>query len=830
MAQGMRSSEDRRVQDALDLCLARLREGASLEACLADAGDLADALRPMLLVAGELQALGQIPPPAAPRGLAEGRARFLAAAGGALGAAAPALAPLEELGPAEDAELAEYLDRGLARLQAGLPIESAAAVDGAATAEAVRPLLALAAEIGRRRVDPPPAPERLAPGRARYLAAAAAARVEAESSALNGLTGAAALAASAAAQHEAAGLDPAATEALDQALARLRAGERLDAILAGLAPAAATALAPLLEMGAALSADAIRPPAPPAGLAPGRARFLNLAAQAQAHHASVDRARATATASAAAGRGGRAWRWRGGGGLLRLAAASMAAVFLFLGGIVALENSAPVANALPGDVVYLFKRVNEEIDLALTRDPAERAALQALHDRRRADEAERLLSLGREAELSLRAVLVSAEARGGPGDAPGGLLLVRVPPEGTDARERAIGWDGRTVFELGGFPDATALPAGTQLRLRVLTSGQGGAWVVALGLEVLGLPPTAEVAAADQPGTATPTLESQDPTEPPPTGTLPPGTATLPPPTQTLPPTQPPATPTVIATIVPTQPAPQQGQTPKDRLVGTVVDQPSGGIWIVATDGCPPERLVRVDASALGETAGRDVRNMVVQLVGEYVDANRTEFRAERLRGAPSPDDQIVESFGVVKALPGDGRIVLTDDSEYLLGSAPVRGGVLEVGSTVRIGYRRCAAGTPEAIAIEVTAGPAGPTQPKTARGLVTGLEAGSRFTLSTDGSDPDLPAQVPVRIDASTEIFGVAESLAEGQVVEVRGEWDPATGLLHARMIVIEEAAPAPSPGAGQGAGEATAIPIPSATPEATPSALAPGEDPPAP
>ena len=54
MAQGMRNGGTGAARDALDLCVRRLRQGESIEGCLADYPELADELRPLLVTYAEI--------------------------------------------------------------------------------------------------------------------------------------------------------------------------------------------------------------------------------------------------------------------------------------------------------------------------------------------------------------------------------------------------------------------------------------------------------------------------------------------------------------------------------------------------------------------------------------------------------------------------------------------------------------------------------------------------------------------------------------------------------------------------------------------------------
>ena len=187
----------------------------------------------------------------------------------------------------------DALDACIARLRRGSSLELALA-DCGMMADALRPLVALAQHLSSAaRPAPAPSADRLAAGRARFLAAAGALRAD----------GAAAPFAMAVAPGEGGGGGsippvPAApatpdddwlVDALDAAIAQLRTGASIDASLAVLAGDDAgrarlahhlTDLVELLSVASDLHSE--RVPAPAVDLAAGRARFLAVAAADEA--------------------------------------------------------------------------------------------------------------------------------------------------------------------------------------------------------------------------------------------------------------------------------------------------------------------------------------------------------------------------------------------------------------------------------------------------------------------------------------------------------------------------------------------------------------------
>lgn len=822
MVQGKRSTHDERVRDALDRCLTRMRRGESLERCLLDEAGLADELRPLLYALRAWQATPRASAPAPSQRLARGRDRFLAAAAALRRAEAPAA-----VAPATHAA-DDSLDACLARMLAGdTPEAAVAGAAGGELADRITPLLAVAAAVAAS--PPAPAPEGgLTAGRARFLAAAAGLRSAAAAPALNGNGRAVPPA-------MVAGGTAGEVEALDACIARLRAGERAEHVLADLPAPMADALRPLMGVAADMAAATVAPPPPPRSLVDGRARFLDVAARSRAHHAAVARARRQAADTvgrpAAVADDPAARRWLGGIAALvsRVAVASVLACAVFVVGVMAMGNSAAVANALPGEPAYYFKRLNERIDLLTTFDPQAHARLVTDLDRRRVDEADRLIALGRAAEVSFRAVWLAFDAQ------PGGGVLVRVPPEGGAADERWLSLGPNVALSLGDYASLAEVPAGALVTITIRTDPGAARQAVITSLNVTGAPPSAASAVAESArdrgataATAVPrsadgaVIAGADQPETP-TATEPPATDT-----PTVPPTTPPPATTEVPTSTPNATPGSsvvgsgEGRKAGDKLQGVVVDQPEAGIWIVGVGQCP-QRLVRADVRSVDGVAGLDVRNHAVVLRGEYRDGARTEFAATKLNGRPSPvGDQTAEAAGTVADLPGDGRLVLTDGRAFLIGGARVNG-TLAAGAMVTVRYRGCADGTPEALEITVQAA----EQPFMAEGRVSGLVPGARFTLEIgDDGDPSTPEVVTVLIDATTQVRGAGgpASLADGQTVSVNGVVAGA-GEVRATSIFVLAEPPLDEPEGG--APPATPAPTPAAGSAEPPPALQPALEP---
>lgn len=160
----------------------------------------------------------------------------------------------ETMNPQDQQRAIDTLDRCLARIRRGLPI-ARAGVDAPEQAGDLQPLLALAQALGRAGDQPIPAPPRdLRPGRAAFLAAAAALAAEGG---------------------EAQGAGEA--DRLDAALALRGAGRSIDEALVHLNGDRHT-LRPLVQLADQLVAAAPAPP-PPTGLRSGRRALLAAAAR-----------------------------------------------------------------------------------------------------------------------------------------------------------------------------------------------------------------------------------------------------------------------------------------------------------------------------------------------------------------------------------------------------------------------------------------------------------------------------------------------------------------------------------------------------------------------
>jgi len=854
MAPEKRSMGERRVHDALDLCLARMRRGEGLERCLVDFADLTEELRPLLLLARDLHTTREASIPAPPRGLEPARERFIAAAR-AQRSAARAAAGMAIADPAE----VDALDTSLARVRAGEPVDAVLAGYRAALAGHLRALIAAAVALGTT-PPAPPAPGGLAAARARFLAAVAALAAGVVRVYTNGH-----------APRRAAEADADIAEALDASLARLRAGERADVVLAGFPPAIADAIRPLIaaaaevidlppappaprglepgrarfleaaaalgaaptgtaiaaedapdvvgtaldavlralaagtaldtalascppalagsvrplaEMAMALSGTAVATPRAPGELAAGRARFLDVAARARQHHAGVARANTLAGATLA-GTAAASTAWWGRlavripGRLGRAAAAMAMAVMLFFGGIVAVKDTAAVANALPGDSAYFIKRLNERLALLTALDPRVRVEIESEFDRRRAAEIAQLVVLRRSADVAVRAALLGVDVRSLADGRLQGLLRVRIPPDGDATAERVLVVDEHTALDLAGFAGLADLPPGALLHL-VLRTGGADPRTLALNVRLIDIRAVVPVAAAGPPTAVARVVERPigAAATPTPGSLVQPLTATPsdpPPATATLPPTVEPALTTTA------------GSTEKNieyqSFAGSVIDQPASepNVWHVARDGCTAKQVVRVDISQVADWVGKDVKNQMVRVRGHFSNAEEDAFVAVKVKIiGPDPNISTGEAIGIVTAIEGD-LLTLDSGQTYLIGFAIASD--VTVGKKVTLRYRSCGVEVPTAIEIKVVPD----EEAVEVEGVVTDLVEGTRFTLVLDDDgDPQTPGTVTVTLDADTKISGATGSLAVGQRVLVKGHFDATGGSLRAETIVI--------------------------------------------
>lgn len=754
--------------------------------------------------------------------------------------------------PAQNAWTAiEMLDRCLARMRRGLPLELAGS-DAPEQAGELAPLLALAQRLSRWGAQPIPAPPAdLLPGRARFLAAGAA-MAKAEAVAANAVAmddptpdrldaAVAQLTAGRSTEEALAHLNgdrealrplvrlvgqlrsasravPAAPDGLSRgrlaflehgaALREAEAAARvpqaawlssldvaLDRQARGLRPttgldeALSAELLPLIAFASALQLRSAPVPPPPGGLAAGRTRFLR---QAEALRGLERR---DAVPAARASGGGPSW-WSGWlGGSLRLAASAAAALSLFFGGTRALETSA--RQSLPGDLLYPVKRANEGLDRMLVAfDQGELRRLRVEQAGRRAQEVAQLAAEGRDSERWLTGAFLGMDTVDDAG-APRGLLRLRVPAEGEPATVLTVAWDERSRFDLGAGGEVADLAVGQRLRLRLRT-GVDDDLPFLLSLAADGsspqAPPAQPPATASPAPSATPRAITATPARPMSSRTP---AATAPRPASGTPPAV-----TATAASDPLATAPAAAATADrgvGRLEGMVAAKPDpAALWTLREFN--GDAAVAVDVSAVDPTMRDGIAvGDAVRISYRKGSSPRLAVKIVLLQAQACP---IQSAVGTVRSFDGD-LLVLEDGRSFRIGRATRGVDVLRPGLELTLAYRDCGNGA-QVESIETTASSA-----FVGTGLVSGLapfDDGVMFDLLTD----DGPRRV--RADGRTQVVGRgldrAGALGDGMLVRVVGQED-LSGTVFAARVEVLAVAPLPA---------ATATPEPTATMTASP------------
>jgi len=734
-----------------------------------------------------------------------------------------------------DRQEIEVLDRCLARMRRGLPLERAGS-DAPDQARALTPLLLLADGLARWGVRPIPAPPGdLAPGRVRFLEAAArlageealgaseatvdrldaavaqlaagrspeeaVAHLNGDRDALRPLVllaeqirsaaadtlpapgglrrGRAALLTAAAELRDAqaSSADAAASilSALDWALERQAKGERPADLME---PSLEAELSPLLAAAAELRRLMPAAPRPPRDLALGRRRFL---AQAEAMRRRTP-ARSPDPGPMALGSVGDWWR-RWFSGSLRLAASATAALALFFGGTRALETSA--SHALPGDLLYPVKRANEGLDLMLVAfDREELGRLRAQQASRRAEEVVALAAAGLASEQMLTGALVSLDNLSASGEAARGVLRLRVPPEGEPATVLEVAWDGSSRFGDLGLSDAQGLGPGQTLRLRLRTDAGGGLPFL-LSLEAIGapaptvgaLPPTATVGASGTPDRRTPTPLRPQSSRTPAYTARPPMSAT-----------PPPGSATSVPEPMVTGQAPAVAATADrrvSRIEGMLTGKPDpAALWTLREFN--GSASVDIDVSEI-EPSTRDgfAVGDALRISYRRGTSPRRAVRIELLQAQACP---LQTAVGSLRSFDGD-LLVLEDGRSFLVGRDLKIAGDLRPGSEVSLHYRDCGSG-PRVESIEASA-----------RNTVVSTGRIVAVIAADDGIGIDLDTDDGVRrvlANERTQVGGrgmahVAD-LSAGMLVRVVG-FEAKDGLLQAQRIEVLALADPPPP-----------------------------------
>lgn len=757
--------------------------------------------------------------------------------------------------PSQDTQRAvEWLDRCLARMRRGLPLERAGS-DAPEQAQELAPLLALAQSLTRWGAQPIPAPPAdLLPGRVRFLEAAACQAAMSGSAAgeinpdrldaavaqlaagrspeealahLNGdrialrplvqlvdqlrssilmpppaphglRPGRALLLAAAAQLRMAAAAEAAPPStvwiALDDALERQSHGLQP---ATGLDPNLASQVMPLAALAAALQTESLTVPPPPGGLTAGRHRFL-----AQAERLRLAEQRLPATARPAPKRSAGSW-WTGVfGGSLRLAASAAAALALFFGGTRALETSA--SQSLPGDLLYPVKRANEGLDRMLVAfDKQELHRLRVEQAGRRAQEISQLAVVGRDSERWLDGAFLGLETTATGGDTPQGILRLRVPAQGDPATVLEVVWNGRSRFVIGdpSIPGAAAddpgdLTIGQALRLRLLT-GPNNDLPLLLILRTTGSPPVPTPALL--PATAIPAASATPPgqtvTPVRPLSSRTPLATVRPPASET-----PAATATLASAPVNTGEVPAAAATADrglSRVEGMVVAKPDPAtLWTLREfNGAS---TVDVDVSDI-DPALRDSISVgdAVRISYRRGSAPRRAVRILVLQSQACP---LQSAVGTLRSFDGD-LLVLDDGRSFRVGRSARVVGDLQPGAELSLSFRDCGSG------LQVESVEASARSAFVGTGLVGGLVAmdgGIRFDLLMDDGTRQVRADGQTLV-GGRGLDGVA-SLIPGLLVRVIGQEDK-NGMVLAVRIEILALVQTP-------AASATAEPSPSMTP----------------
>jgi hypothetical protein len=302
--------------------------------------------------------------------------------------------------------LSEVLDQALARIGAGESIE-ACLDDYPQHVPALTPLLRTGALLHDEATTPlPPDLEAWLPSGARDFAAIVQQMLPQQSAQPQQ-----AIAPARAGKRISPSVPASLSEILDTALARVRAGESVDACLAD-HPEQAAALAPLLRTSALLQAHAATPPPPEleSWLPRGAREFSAIAEQLAPRYARRRPMSAPRKLS------------------LQRTMATVAIATLLMG--IAADSAS--AASLPGEALYQWKRTKEDISLSLTADPDMRSQLHVDYAKQRLNEFNTLVTNGNANDEALIADTLNSmlvHTRGAILEAQQGRTIDKVKPE-----------------------------------------------------------------------------------------------------------------------------------------------------------------------------------------------------------------------------------------------------------------------------------------------------------------------------------------------------------------------------------------------------------------
>ena len=453
------------------------------------------------------------------------------------------------------------------------------------------------------------------------------------------------------------------------------------------------------------------------------------------------------------------------------------------------------ARSLPGDLLYPVKRVVENAQLSVTRDPTARETLQKQLEQRRLEEVQEVIKLGRVVErLDFSGMIEALE--------PGSWVI----------GNRTVLVDERTEVE--GVP---ALGARAWVEARVEHPGE----LVALRIRILAPPPTATpvpAPATEQPPTAIPPTATCTATTAPPPIQTPAAVSrpTLRPPIHTL---EPSATPEPLLTLTPTPTAttaPTATPTPVPptptltpprpvavRIVG-LIESMAADRWVVAG-----KTILLTGATVIDDTAGQ-------ALVGALV-VIRAEPRADgalvalHITVQEPVRPEATEFSGLIERIAADSWTVGGQWVE--IGPQTNIQGDAQVGRLAHVRALRYPDGRLLATRIVVE-------QPELEERFVEG-------PIESLGADTWTVAGVTIVLDAQTVIVGQPEI---GRRAEVQG-YLRADGSVLARHIRVPEPTatataeetPTQTPTVEAAAATATPTPQPSSTPTAEAAGITP-------
>ena len=535
---------------------------------------------------------------------------------------------------------------------------------------------------------------------------------------------------------------------LDECLNQIAAGrgQAVDACVAE-HPALAGELEPLLHLAVSLETLREYEAPSPAALQAGKQKLLREAARLKALQEDQARARRLPL-----------WPVNLQSFLRRstavVALAAVLVVALLGGGTIAAS-----ATSLPGDSLYVVKRVTEEFQLVFTLDRQAKAQLVLKLDERRREEARAIATSHRVAEMSFRG---RVDSMGGSSWTISGVL---------------VSISAETVVEGDVSTDAL-------VRVEVRSLSDGTLSAVRISAE----PPEAAPQPTPSP-TAEPT-ETAVPTRPPPTAvpptSLPTAVESRPTvvPVEVLPTRTPSRVPTRTATptVTPVPPTPPPPRDIKVRFTGTI-EAMSAQVWTV--DG----QTVRIDGNTrIDESAGQATVGATATILALRQDDGSVLAIEIQVAPPPPTPEQPFEFQGLIESWSATQWVVsghvLTLNSNTVIKGSPQKGLLAEVKAL------RQSDGSLLAKSIVVRL----PTEEVQFEGVIQSISAGQWVVEG-----------VTVWIDAETRIDGTP---AVGAVAEIQGLLLPDGAVLGRRVLVQSQPDTSATPPAPASSQSTSAVP----------------------